>query len=160
MQQNAYYRDVKWTFEDLLPCYCYAVKTNSRTIRSQLWQPTSAGKGGYMSELKAHHYMTLISVNLTLVQYEFHTGKKNCHCKNQIKWSELWCRLQVFSRNIWFLIPISRVEMPVLPPCGRPCDHWLLYIRLHKQASSSNEKKKRFWLIVSISEFLTSLAIK
>jgi len=29
------------------------------------------------------------------------------------------------------------------------------------KANSSNEKnKKRFWLIVSISEFLTSLAIK
>jgi len=24
MQQNAYYRNLKWTFEDLLPCYCYA----------------------------------------------------------------------------------------------------------------------------------------
>jgi len=22
--QNAYYRNLKWTSEDLLPCYCYA----------------------------------------------------------------------------------------------------------------------------------------
>jgi len=28
--------------EDLLPCYCYAVKTKSRTIRQQVSQPTSA----------------------------------------------------------------------------------------------------------------------
>jgi len=28
------------------------------------------------------------------------------------------------------------------------------------KASSSNETKKSFWLIVSISEFLTSLAVK
>ena len=33
MWQNAYYRNLKWTFEDLLPCYCYAVKTKSTTIR-------------------------------------------------------------------------------------------------------------------------------
>jgi len=40
-----------------------------------------------------------------------------------------------FSRNVWFLIPISRRgQMPVLPPAkGRPCDHWLFHIRLHKQ---------------------------
>jgi len=31
VQQNACYRNMKWTFEDLLPCYCYAIKTNSRT---------------------------------------------------------------------------------------------------------------------------------
>jgi len=59
MQQNACYRNIKLTFEDLLPGYCYAIKTNSRTIRSRLSQPTSAGKGGDMSELQAHHCMTL-----------------------------------------------------------------------------------------------------
>jgi len=34
-------------------------KTNSRTIRSRLSQPTSASKEGSMSELQAHHCMTL-----------------------------------------------------------------------------------------------------
>jgi len=34
------------------------MKTNSRKIRSQVWQPTSAGKGADMSELQAHHCMT------------------------------------------------------------------------------------------------------
>jgi len=29
MQQNACYRNTKWTFADLLPCYCYAMKTKS-----------------------------------------------------------------------------------------------------------------------------------
>jgi len=38
-----------------------------------------------------------------------------------------------FSRNIWFLIPISRGENARLPPRRRPCDHWLFYIRFHKQ---------------------------
>jgi len=59
MQQNVCHRNTKWTFADLLPCYCYAIKTNSRKIRSRLSQPTSAGKGGNMSELQAHHRMAL-----------------------------------------------------------------------------------------------------
>ena len=33
MRKNAYFRNSKWTFEDLLPCYCYATKTHNRTIR-------------------------------------------------------------------------------------------------------------------------------
>ena len=38
--QNAYCRNL----EDLLPRYCYAIKNNSRTIRSQVTQAASAGK--------------------------------------------------------------------------------------------------------------------
>ena len=74
-QQNACYRNISWTFAGLLPWYCYAIKTNSRTIHSRLSQHASAGKGRDMSELQAHHFMTQ-AVNLTLVQCEFHTGKK------------------------------------------------------------------------------------
>jgi len=59
MQQNAYYLNIKWTFAELLPCYFYAMKTNSRTIRSRLSQPASARKGGDMCEQQAHHSMTL-----------------------------------------------------------------------------------------------------
>jgi len=44
MRLNAYYRDFKCIFEDLLPCYCYVTKANSRTIRSRVSQPASAGK--------------------------------------------------------------------------------------------------------------------
>ena len=36
------YCNLKWTLEDLLPCYCYTLKTNSKTIRSQIWQPAPA----------------------------------------------------------------------------------------------------------------------
>jgi len=32
MRQNAYSHNLKWTFEDLLPCYRYAIKTKSSTI--------------------------------------------------------------------------------------------------------------------------------
>jgi len=59
MQQNACYQNITWTFADLLPCYCYAMKTNSRAICSWLSQPASSGKGGDMCELQAHHNLTL-----------------------------------------------------------------------------------------------------
>ena len=74
-QQNACHRNITWTFVGLLPWYCYAVKTNSRTINWRLPQHASAGKGADMSVLQAHHCMTL-TVNLTFVQCEFHTGKE------------------------------------------------------------------------------------
>ena len=47
---------VTWSeCERLLSCYCYATKTNSRTIPEQVSQPASAGKGADMSELQSHH---------------------------------------------------------------------------------------------------------
>jgi len=33
MRKNAYYRNLKWAFEDLLQCNCYAAKPRSTTIR-------------------------------------------------------------------------------------------------------------------------------
>jgi len=57
MCQNAYCRNLKWTFEDLSPGYCYAIKTERRTIRSKVSQPASAGKGADTSELQDHHCM-------------------------------------------------------------------------------------------------------
>jgi len=30
MLKNAFYRNLKETFADLLPCYCYTIKTNSQ----------------------------------------------------------------------------------------------------------------------------------
>jgi len=59
MQKNACLRNLKSTFAGVLPRYCYAIKTNSRTTSSGLSQPASAGKGKDMSELQANHGMTL-----------------------------------------------------------------------------------------------------
>ena len=39
MQQNAYFCN----FEPLLPCYCYAIKANFKTILPQVSQPASVG---------------------------------------------------------------------------------------------------------------------
>ena len=150
MQQNACYRNVTWTFEDLLPCYCYAIKTNSRKIRSWLSQPASAGKGGDMSELQAHHCLTLWPWTWLLCSVSF-IAAKNLSLQESNQLIGIKMPTSVFSRNIWFLIPISRVANARFTPCGRPCDHWLFYIGYHKQGTSSDETKKCFWLIVSIS---------
>jgi len=83
MQQNAFCGNIKRTLADLLPCYCYAIKINSRIIRSRLSQPPLQAKEGTWVNCKlitAWHYNC---EPMTLVQQEFHIGK-NCHCKNQI----------------------------------------------------------------------------
>jgi len=67
--------------EHVLPCICYAIKPNRRTIRSQIFQPASAGKGVDMCELHAHHYMTPEHVNLALVQCVSYR-QVNRHFKN------------------------------------------------------------------------------
>jgi len=53
---NAFYGNLKRTFEDLLPWYCYAKKKTPRPekIPSQVWPR----KGVNMTELQAHHCRT------------------------------------------------------------------------------------------------------
>jgi len=41
--------------EGSLPYYCYAAKSNSRTMRSQVSQRESADEGTNLSALQAHH---------------------------------------------------------------------------------------------------------
>jgi len=107
MQQNACYRNIKWTFADSLPCYCYATKTNRRTIRLRLSQPTIAGKGGDMSELQPHHYMTLQLWTWLLCSVSFIQARKlSLQDSNQLIGIKI--RMSGFSRNILFLISIAR----------------------------------------------------
>jgi len=77
MQQNACYRNVKWIFEDLRPCYWYAINTNSRTIHSQVPQPASADKGADMNEMQVDHCMLhhTRTANVAHVHRECHNGK-------------------------------------------------------------------------------------
>jgi len=37
-------------------------------------------------------------------------------------------------------------KCPFCPPCGRPCDHWLFYIRFHKQGQLIWWNEETFWL--------------
>jgi len=65
MRQNAYsYRNLKQTFEDLLPCYCHTLKTNSGKIPIRGSQSTFVGKGAVTSS-SLHDTSTL---NLARVQ--------------------------------------------------------------------------------------------
>jgi len=78
-QSHATKRLLPWSkvnFLRFVACYCYAINTNSRTIRSRLSQPTSAGKRGYMSELQAHHCMTLYLWTWVLCSVSFMPAKK------------------------------------------------------------------------------------
>jgi len=118
VQQNACYRNMKWPFEDLLTCYCCVINPNSRTIRSQLLQPVSAGKGWDMNELQPHHCMT-----------------HNCEPGSCAVWmsyqhvplQELSQLIEVELLTSGFLkIFGSSSQFPgecPLPPCGRPCLH-------------------------------------
>jgi len=57
MRKNAYFRDSKRTFEDLLPCYSYATKPTIEQSAALVSQPSSAVKGADKSELQSHHCM-------------------------------------------------------------------------------------------------------
>ena len=105
MQQNACHRNIQWTFVDLLPCYCYAIKTNSRKICSRLSQPSSADKGGDMSELQADHCMTPQLWNWLSCSVSFIPAKKlSLQESNHLIGIEI--PTSGFSRNILFLIQI------------------------------------------------------
>jgi len=74
-RQNAYCSNLKRTFEDLWRCYCYAIKYNSRTIRSQVSRPPFAGKGANMSKVQAAWHQDSEAGSCAVVQCECHTGK-------------------------------------------------------------------------------------
>jgi len=97
MRQNAFYRYLKWNFEDLLPCYCYAMKTYSRKNHWPVWPPASATLGTDMSELQAHQCITpkqwtwlMCSVSVILVN--------KLSLQNWIKRLELSCWFQLFKK--------------------------------------------------------------
>jgi len=69
MRQNACYRNLKWTFQDLLPCNCYAIKPNNKTFQSQVSET-------YLCRQRSRHEWTASSslhdtrtVHLPLVQW-------------------------------------------------------------------------------------------
>jgi len=53
MLKHTYYRNLEWTFQDLLPCCCFALKTKSSKICWQVSQLAYPGKGSDMSELRS-----------------------------------------------------------------------------------------------------------
>jgi len=58
MRQNAYYRNLKRTFEDLRPCCCTQERPTVEQSAHRFRQHASAGKGTDMSEMQALHCMT------------------------------------------------------------------------------------------------------
>jgi len=143
---------MKRTFASWLPWYCYTIKTNSRTIRSRLLQPASVSKGRNMSELQAHHCMTLCNCEPDSCAVWVSCRQKHWHCKNQINYSEFKIPTSSFSTNICFIILISIGENARFahPANAHAIIDYFISGSTNK-ASSSHETLKRFWLIVSTS---------
>jgi len=75
MQQNACYRNVKWTFADLLPCYYYAMKTNSGSARDFRNPPLHAKEGTCVNSKLIPAWQYNCEPDSCAVWCEFHTGK-------------------------------------------------------------------------------------
>jgi len=130
MWQNGGYRNIKWTSAALLQWYCYAIKTNSTTIRSRLSQPASVGRGDMSNCKLITAWRCNCEPGSCAVRVSYR--QKNFQESNQL--IRLKMPTSGFYRNIWFLIPISMWgKCSFFSPCERPCDHWLFYIRFHKQ---------------------------
>ena len=114
IQQNPGHRNIKWTFADLLPCLLRnkdkqqnnpIVTFATRLCRQRKWHEWTASSS----------LQNTITVNLPLEQCEFHTSKTlSLQELNQLIGIKM--PTSGFSRNIWFLIPISRGKIPDLPP--------------------------------------------
>jgi len=70
------YRNLTQTFEDSLPCYCYAAKTNGRTIRSQVSQAASAGIWVNCKLITGWHHNSELGSFAMWMPYR----KINCYC--------------------------------------------------------------------------------
>jgi len=108
-----------WTLEDSLPCYCYAIKTNSRTICSQVSQPASAGKGADMSEMQTHRCMTSeqwtwLMCNMSILL----ANKLLLQELNQL--NEINCWLQVLQKFVVLRPNFQGGQMPIIPPLRTP----------------------------------------
>jgi len=87
-------------FECQLPYYCYATKTNSRTIRQQVTQFASAGTEADMSELQSHHCM-FEQINHTATAVHGHPQLSlKCRLPNRIRFDvfdRCFCKVETRS---------------------------------------------------------------
>ena len=81
-RQNTYCRNLKWTFEDLLPCYCYAIKVNNRKFLPQFRNLPLQSKERTWVNCKqlitAWYQNSEFGSCAVWVPYQ----KMNCRCKN------------------------------------------------------------------------------
>ena len=121
---------------------------NSRTIRSQVWQPVSAGKGADMSELQAHRCTTpelwtwllcsvsVMPANKLIVRIKAINGYKAVNVR--------------YSRKIWFLVPVSRsANAPLRTPM-------VLTYHEFKTVHLSSLWKAHYTVIVTLFAFTCS----
>jgi len=82
-----------------------------------------------------------ITVNLSLVQCEFHTGKKTVIARIKSINRNLKCRRQVFRE---YLVPITKGETGICPPANAHAIIDYFISGYTNKASPSNEPKKHF----------------
>ena len=120
--KNTCYRKLKWTTKDALLCVCDTIKINNRTVASQVSQLDSADKEAQLSELQVHQCITPEEWNWHLCSVSaIPANKLIARMKSIDRNQALDFR---FSRDFWFLDPISRGQMPVFPFCGRLWVPW------------------------------------
>jgi len=127
MRQNACCHYLKWTVEDLLPCYCYAIKTY-RTNRSQVWPPASASIGADKSDLQAHQCITpkqwtWLACNVSVILVH----KLPLQEFNQLMGIELL--ISAFLKNFrsQSQFPGGGGQMPLFPPSPADAHAYALY---------------------------------
>ena len=147
MQQNACYRNIKWTFAGLLPWYCYAIKTNSRKIHSRLSQPASAETWVNCKPITAWHYNCEPDSCAVWASY----WQKNCHWRIKSFNGNLRCRHQIFRKYLVLNPNLQGGKRAFAHPANAQAIIDSFMSGSTNKASSSNEPKKDFWLIVSTS---------
>jgi len=116
MRQNANCHNF-FKSEPLLPCDCYAIKNNIRTIRSQVLQPDSAGNGA-----------DLVNCKLTTAWYQNSEPRHVCSLTvisaNKTAMARFKSvKLPTSGFYNFFILSPNFQKMPVFPPCRRP---WLV----------------------------------
>jgi len=116
--QDASYRNLKLTFEDLLRRYFYAIQASSRTIRSQVRNvPLQAKKRTWVNckLIIAWHYIVIWFLCIVSVMP---ANKQSLQELKQLVGIKLVTSrfLEIFGS----LSQFPRGQMPVCPPCGRP----------------------------------------
>ena len=74
-----------------------------------------------------------VTVNLTLVQCELHTRKKLPLQESNQLIGIYDADFSFFGKYLVHIPNFQGGETGICPPCERPCNHWLFYIRFHKQ---------------------------
>ena len=118
MRQNGHYRNLKCTFENMLPCYCDATKANSGTIRSRVSQPAFAAKGAnWVNCISWRHYTRTVYWLMCSVSV---TTKYDLSLQELTQIIETNCLFYFVNKCLLLSPTFQGGQMPVLAPLRTP----------------------------------------